>query len=86
MQTENSRTHPGLKIVGMRWLGRTVEKDYAPLLLEVDIAEHANYLINEGLVIAFDLKIVERFDPKARIIQCFKCQRYSYTSRHCMNR
>ena len=67
IQAENARTHPGLKVVGMRWLGRASEKEYAPLLVEVSTAEQANRLINEGLAMAYDLKIVERFDPKARI-------------------
>jgi hypothetical protein len=56
----------------MRWLGRTIEKEHAPLLVEVATAEHANRLISEGLAMKYDLKIVERFDPRARITQCFK--------------
>jgi hypothetical protein len=43
-------------------------------------------MIDEGLAMAYDLKMVERFDPKARITQCFKCQRYGHISRHCMNK
>jgi hypothetical protein len=86
MQIENVRTHPGLEIVGMRWLGRTIKKEHAPLLVEVATAEQANRLISEGLAMKYDLKIVERFDPRARITQCFKCQRYGHTSRHCMSK
>ena len=51
----------------MRWLGRAVEKEHAPLLIEVSTAEQANRMIDEGLVIVYDLKIVERFNLKARI-------------------
>ena len=86
MQSENARTHPGLRITKLRWLGQTVYKDFAPLLVEVATAEQANRLINEGVAIAYDLKMVERFDPKCRIIQCFKCQRYGHISTHCMNK
>jgi len=73
MQDENTRIHPGLEIAKVRWLGRTIQKDFAPLLVEVATAEQANRLISEGLAISYDLKMVERFDPKCRIIQCFKC-------------
>ena len=57
----------------MRWLGRATEKEHAPLLIEVSTAEQANRMIDEGLAMAYDLKMVERFDLKARITQCFKC-------------
>ena len=67
IQAENARTHPGLKVVGMRWLGRASEKEYAPLLVEVSTAEQANRLINKGLAIVYNLKIVKRFNLKARI-------------------
>ena len=53
--------------MGMRWLGRNIKKEHAPLLVEVATAEQANRLINEGFAIAYDLKIVERFNLKARI-------------------
>ena len=43
-------------------------------------------MINEDLAMAYDLKMAERFDPKARITQCIECQRYGYTSRHCMSK
>jgi hypothetical protein len=51
----------------MRWLGRTIKKEYAPLLVEVATVEQVNRLINKGLAIKYDLKIVERFNLKARI-------------------
>jgi len=51
----------------MRWLGRATEKEHAPLLIEVSIAEQANYIIDEGLIIAYNLKMVKCFNLKARI-------------------
>jgi hypothetical protein len=85
MQVENARTHPGLKIVKVRWLDQIIQRDFAPLVVEVDTAEQANRLISQGLTLAFDLKIVERYDSKCRIIQCFKCQRYGHISTRCQS-
>jgi hypothetical protein len=64
--------HLDLKIVRMRWLGQIIRKDFAPLLVEVNTAEQANRLINEGLVMAYDLKVMKRYDSKCKIIQYFK--------------
>jgi hypothetical protein len=38
MQAENARIHPGLKIVKVYWLGQTLWKNFAPLVVEVDTA------------------------------------------------
>jgi hypothetical protein len=67
-----------LKIFKVRWLDQTIRKDFAPLVVEVDTVEQANRLINEGIALAFDLKMVEWYDPKCRIIQYFKYQRYGH--------
>jgi hypothetical protein len=59
MQTGNAKMYFDLKIVKMRWLSQIIQKDFAPLLIKVNTAEQANRLINESLVIAYDLKIVK---------------------------
>jgi hypothetical protein len=52
MKKENEKFHPGLKILGMRWLGRVKGiKDYAPLIVKVLCAEQANRIIRESVVI-----------------------------------
>jgi hypothetical protein len=42
-------------------------------------------LINEGVVMEYDLKSVERYDASCRITQCFKCQKYGHISTICSN-
>ena len=85
IEKENSSQIPNLRIQGMRWLRRTNKGDFAPLVIEVDSAEQANRLINEGVIMGYDLKLVERYDAGCRITQCFKCQKYGHISSICPN-
>ena len=86
IETENNRLHPGLKIKDVRWLGYVEgEKEYASLILRVDSASQANRLIKEGVVMRYDLKNAETYDPKCRVTQCFKCQQYGHISPECMS-
>jgi Zinc knuckle len=84
IETENNRLHPGLKIKDVRWLGYVEgEKEYASLIMRIDSATQANRLIQEGIVIRYDMKNVETYDPKCRVTQCFKCQQYGHISPDC---
>jgi len=85
IKKENSRQIPSLRIQGMRWLRRINKGDFALLVIELDSAEQANRIINEGVVMGYDLKSVERYDAGCRITQCFKCQKYGYISSICSN-
>jgi hypothetical protein len=67
IKKENTKRIPNLKIQGMRWLRRINKGDFAPLIIEIDNAEQANRLINEGVVIEYDLKSTERYDASYRI-------------------
>jgi hypothetical protein len=86
IEKENIKLSPDLRIQGMRWLRRTNKKEYAPLVIEVNSAEQANRLVNEGVVMGCDLKIVKRYDTSCRITQCFKCQKYGHISSVCSNK
>jgi hypothetical protein len=84
IESENDRLHPGLKIKDIRWLGYVEGvKEYASLIMRIDSATQANRLIQEGIVMRYDLKNVETYDPKCRITQCFKCQQYGHISPDC---
>ena len=86
IEKENAKLIPNLRIQGMRWLKRTNRKEFGPLVIEVDSAEQANRLIIEGIVLGYDLKLVERYDAGCRITQCFKCQKYGHISSICSNK
>jgi hypothetical protein len=51
----------------MRWLKRTNRKEFGLLVIKVDSAEQANRLIIEGIVLEYDLKLIERYDADCRI-------------------
>jgi hypothetical protein len=69
MEKENEKFHPGLKILEIRWLERVEGvKNYIPLVVEVSYIEQANRIIREGVVIRYDLKLAEIYDPKYKII------------------
>jgi hypothetical protein len=55
----------------MRWLRRINKKDFALLIIKVNSAEQANRLINEEVVIAYDLKSVEHYNASCRIRERF---------------
>jgi hypothetical protein len=59
--------------IGRTTLAKTEEREYTPLVVEVNSAKQANCLISKGMAMAYNLKIVERYDLKCRITQCFKC-------------
>jgi hypothetical protein len=52
IKKENEKFHLGLKILGMRWLGKVEEiKDYAPLIVKVLCVKQANRIIKKGVII-----------------------------------
>jgi hypothetical protein len=81
----NTRPSRPVESTGIRWLRRTEKKEYAPLVIEVDSAEQTNRLITEGVIMGYDLKLVERYDASCRITQCFKCLKYGHISSVCAN-
>jgi hypothetical protein len=86
IEKKNEKFHPELKILGMRWLGKVEGiKDYALLIVEVPYAEQTNRIIREGVVIQYDLKLAETYDPKYRVAQCYKCQKYGHIGTACHN-
>ena len=65
----NNRLHPGLKIADVRWISKIKrKKDYLSLIMEVVNAEYTNYIIIEGIVYRYDLKLIEVYDRAVRVI------------------
>ena len=87
IEADNSNLHPGLHIKRVRWLRRpSQDKTHSSLVADVACAPHANRMITEGVILQYELKVVELHDYRSRIIQCFKCQSYDgHTSTTCKN-
>lgn len=92
LETDNSGHHPGLEILGARWVssvGRLTaqgqKKKYSSLILNVATPEMADRLIQKYLVEGGEMKKVERFDQTATSMQCYNCQEYCHMAKSCRN-
>ena len=85
LKKENNHLYPGLKITDIRWMSKVErKKDYSSLIIEVVSAEYANYIITEGVIYRYNLKLIEIYNKTIRVTQYFKYQRYKeYISRAC---
>lgn len=84
IESENQRLHQGLRVLNVAWTYKVEgTRDYSSLMVEVDSAEHANSMIDNGTLHNYDLKTTELYDPMCRISQCFKCQAYGHISWVC---
>jgi hypothetical protein len=60
---------PGLKIKDVRWLEHVEEeKEYANLIIRIDNAIQANRLIQKGIIMRYNIKNIEIYDLKYRVI------------------
>ena len=68
IEKDNEHIHPRLRILGMRWLGRTEGRKAASLVMDTDCAEAANRMIVESVIMAKEQKLVSKYDPRYRVI------------------
>ena len=81
----NARLHAGLKIVKVAWSNKAIRegKVHSTLHMEVETAPMANRLINEGLLVDYEIKHCERFHKNNILVQCFNCYKYGHISKWC---
>ena len=60
-------------------------KRIAPLHIGVATPEQANTLIEQGLLFDSELHDCEVFWGDCQVVQCFNCQAYKHTAKHCQN-
>ena len=68
LKKENDHLHPGLKIIDIRWMSKIKrKKNYSSLIIEIVSAEYANYIIIEGVIYRYNLKLIEVYDRTIRV-------------------
>jgi hypothetical protein len=85
------KNNPNLKneveIVRVAWRHKTrkLQKTAGPLLICVAEPAQANRLIDQGLILDYQIHNVEVFSGDCNITQCFRCYEYGHTAKHCRN-
>ena len=85
LEAENERNVPGIKIKHGCWLRArlaTTQKS-ASAVIQLASKEHANYIIDNGLMFGARLLGCQKYDEKCRLRQCFKCYQYRHTWKQC---
>lgn len=83
----NLRLHGKLDITAVKWpKGAQREgKTYSSLIIELGSPEHANRLLDGGMVLEGIMYDCSRFRRDARVTQCYRCQGYGHIARACRN-
>lgn len=82
---ENEKWHKGLKIEKVTWPTKVLQnkKNFSSLLIETTSPHTANQIINDGLIINYEVKHCEMFDKNCKITQCYNCYRYGHIATRC---
>lgn len=69
------------------WSKKTIKshKKTGPLHIGVAEPEQANYLVDNGILYGSELHDCEVFYGDCQVTQCFQCQAYGHTAKHCRN-
>ena len=84
---QNPKLRGRVEIVQLAWARKTIKlgKRVAPLHIGVATPEQANTLIEQGLLFDSELHDCEVFWGDCQVVQCFHCQSYKHTAKHCRN-
>ena len=84
---QNPRLQGKVEIVRLAWARKTIKlgKRIAPLHIGVSTPEQANILVEQGLLFDSELHDCELFWGDCQVVQCFHCQEYKHTAKHCRN-
>ena len=87
MMKGNKHTLPNAEIRHASWLKRSAATaNYSTLIVDFASPTDANEAIDRGLIWDGAIYECELYDPKCRMIQCFKCQKYGHKATHCRGR
>lgn len=85
--TQNPALKGVVTVVRIGWSHKTIKqgKRTAPLFLGIAEPEQANLLIEQGLLLGAEFHDCEIFCGDCQVTQCFRCQSYGHTAKHCQN-
>jgi hypothetical protein len=74
-----------VEILRVHWPRRSLRggRTRGALIIDTASPEQANWLVDEGLLWRSELMQCELFHGACNITQCFKCQKYGHTAKHC---
>jgi len=86
--TQNPALQGKVEIVRVGWSKKTVKysKKFAPLHIGIKEPEQANLLLDNGIVLGSEYHDCELFFGDCQVTQCFNCQAYGHTAKHCTNK
>ena len=78
----------GVEILRVHWPRRSLRsgRTHGALIIDTASPEQANWLIEEGFLWRSELRQCELFHGACNLTQCFKCQKYGHTAKHCRSR
>ena len=84
---QNPKLQGQVEIIRLAWARKTIKlgKRVAPLYIRVATPKQANILIDQGLLFDSELHDWEVFWGDCQVVQCFHCQSYKHTAKHCRN-
>jgi hypothetical protein len=83
---QNAGLQAKVDILAVTWAKKALKwKKVAPLYISVAEPEQANYLIDTGVVLDYQLHDCEPFVGACHLTQCFRCYEYNHTAKTCSN-
>lgn len=85
--SQNPTLKGKVEFIRVGWSRKTISKHKkaGPLHIGVAEPEQANYLVDNGLLYGSELHDCEVFYGDCQVTQCFQCQAYGHTAKHCRN-
>jgi hypothetical protein len=83
--SQNPKIRETVEILRVGWARKSIQqgKRVAPLHIGVAEPEQANLLIEQGLLYGSELHDCEVYAGDCQVTQCFNCQTYGHTAKHC---
>ena len=84
IETENAPLHPGAKVTYVGWLTREGKrKPASSLVVEFTTKQHANRVIQEGLLLNATQHDCVLYDRSCKLKQCYCCHKYGHIRPQC---